>query len=159
MGMTTDRVKRIREALSNAGLGWLFTDEADEREYGLAEEFDEAEAFYNVRYKGKLGLLEKVESNPNLYKPFLQSIGLPVSTEMRIIIARISEGMEIKAMDFKYRNNGNSALSVELSEEPENAPIVAIGPWDALLLPQLGYFVNEDKLNLGGICPWKALKE
>ncbi|MGI8908810.1 MAG: hypothetical protein ACR2IE_20245 [Candidatus Sumerlaeaceae bacterium] len=93
----SDRVDRIRTALEGAGLKWLFNaPDANERARGLAQEFDEAEQFYNKRTNKSPDLLSVVEANPDAYAPFLQSIGLPLSKEMRTVILRLIEGMEIR---------------------------------------------------------------
>jgi hypothetical protein len=156
MSTAADRIARIRKALEQAGLDWLFAaPDADERASALANEFTEAEDFYNGRYRQNLQLLDKVETEPELYKPFLQSIGLPLSKEIRTVILRLLEGREIRELEFQYRKNGDSALLIKLDDEYPDIPIRASSPWDALLLPQLGYLVSDEKLELAGIVPWK----
>lgn len=150
-----DRTERIQKALEGAGLKWLFTgNNAPDNARGLAEEFDEAENFYNRRYKANLGLLDKVEANPELYKPFLQSIGLPMSRQMRTVILRLLEGKEIRELKFHYRKNGDSTLLVRLNEDWPGSPIKAPFAMDALVLPQLAYHVSADRVELGRIRPW-----
>jgi hypothetical protein len=158
--MLDDRTRRIQTALEGAGLKCLFNaPDAEDRARGLAEEFTEAEKFYNRRYDTNLHLLEKCEREPGKYLPFLQSIGLPLSRELRAIILRLAEGKEIRELKFNYTKGGDSELTVLLNEEHPEEPITAASPWDALLLPQLGYFVSDERLVFGGIRPWELPEE
>lgn len=150
--MKPDRIERIRNLLLKSGLEWIFAVEADERARGLAAEFDEAQALYRVQVGRETDFLEAAETDPGRYQAFLQSIGLPMSPQMRVVIWRMLEGEKIQKLEFVYDQGGTTTFRIQLSGDDDL--IQATDAWDTLLLPQLSYIVANERLELGPIRPW-----
>jgi hypothetical protein len=122
----------------------------------LAAEFDEAEALYKKRYKPynpEFDLLNEAFADPEKYRVFLQSIGLPLSAEIRMVILRLSDGEMIQNIKFDYQRGSKSKLRFRMIGEHDyiDAPYA----FDVLILPQLSYFATGNKLEIGPMRPWQ----
>jgi len=158
--MEPNHAERIQAVVESTGVSSTFNlRESDEIDFELAEEFELVEKYYNQRYGSARSLIEMIENNHESFIPFLQSIGLPLSVELRTVIARLCEGREILSLELKYNKGRNPSLYFQLSDEPNRNAIVAEGSYDLLILPQLGYTVTNSALEFIGIRPWDPKDE
>jgi hypothetical protein len=108
---------RLRAALHQTGYDWLVRFWGEDSKHNLEKTASDLEKFlreYQRRYKEQPDVLGLVAQNPTKAAAFLQPDTLLASREMKIMVWRILLGCEIRAIDFKYKQGGETSLRFRL---------------------------------------------
>ena len=109
--MTADELRMI---FSRAGAGYLFdfADDPAETDAAIRRDLASVEAEYTRRYGEKINIVERLRADENGSRAFVQALGAPMSTAMRVMVLRIIEGASLVSLDFHYRERSESHLDI-----------------------------------------------
>jgi hypothetical protein len=162
--MTTESPAVLERLLRANDLGWMIDSYAprDRALPFLLGQLDGVAAEYRrrIRVEGPFtpeALAAEAERNPHKVRAFLQALAAARSPEMLVMVWRILQGLSIRQVDMKYREQEAFRLVVILArpgEEQDNLEVYGSDDiHDAALVRHFGITTIDGKPVLDGFFP------
>ncbi len=155
--MTTDD---LRGYFERAGVGFLFAEQPDRMAEALFADLSAIEAEYQRRYGQPANLPARVQEHERVLEPFFQALAHPMSTAMRVMVLRMTEGATVLELDYRYVARDSSFLRVRiLGKDGQTDTFESDDLWDAEVLRHFGMMKMHGKPILDGYYAlWPAPK-
>ncbi|HEY4121377.1 MAG TPA: hypothetical protein VGM56_26105 [Byssovorax sp.] len=138
--MTDDpRAARLKELIFGARIGWLLASDEQVRLQRYLAELDEVARHIPSTTAVPADAFGAISANPAAFKPFIQTLALPMTAAIRAAAYCVLSGGEVKELSLSYQRRQVVSLSVaiELSDGTV-ANFSSTELWDVEFVRHLG---------------------
>jgi hypothetical protein len=142
--MNRDELDTLKTLIRGAGVEWVLESDPGKILEMLRQELKDVEAEYARRYDKHVDTLRIAADEPEKHLAFIQSLAVPLSTDIRTMVLRLVQGASIQKLGFNYEQKLHVKLSLtlqkdEITKEPSSDQYESTRLWDVDVLRHIGH--------------------